>query len=579
MNDETRDWPGDAETRTTGSVVGISSGDLRVPGLTVLGHPDRSRVGDRLALPELTSGRAVLLSRLEPSFLDPVGGQLEPLLDTYLSRTPLAIEPRGGGWWVTPRRSRTRIELAGRRVGSAGAMVSREALDTGVVLTLGRRVVLLFHLQEPLTYPAPDHGLVGESAAILRVRREIERLARVEVPVLLRGETGTGKELVAAAIHRASPRRDRPLVVVNMAAIPPTLAASELFGAERGSYTGAERRKSGFFQKAEGGTLFLDEIGETPLEIQALLLRALENHEIQPVGAVETRRIDVRVLAATDADLELLIQQGSFRGPLLHRLAGYEIRLPPLRHRRDDIGRLMRHFIGLEQSQLEGIESFDTLWGEPFPPAWLVARFVEHDWPGNVRELANAVRRILLATIGGGEVDLRRAVAELLEGSGSTTWGNEGRREKERPGGREKNGDTLDPFDPDGTLEVDAPELDEEESGEGVGEGPPSEPKEPPRRYRRPAEIDDEELLAALRAHDWALQPTAKSLGVSRGSLYLLIESCSGIRKAVDLEPGEIEAALAANGGSVSRAARQLEVSSQGLKRRLTELGISSTRP
>ena len=579
MNDETRDWAGEAETRTNASVPGLSAGDLRVPGLTILAHPDLDRVGDRLALPELTSGRPVLLSRLEPSFLSPATGRLEPLLDTDLSRTPVILAPRGEGWWLDPGRSRTRIDHAGQRIGPEGIALGQEELGRGMVVTLGRRVVLLFHLQDPLTYPAPEHGLVGESSAILRIRREIERLAAVEVPVLLRGETGTGKELVAAAIHRASPRRDRPLVVVNMAAIPPSLAASELFGAERGAFTGAERRKIGFFEKAEGGTLFLDEMGEAPLETQALLLRALENREIQPVGAVETRPIDVRVLAATDADLESLIRQGGFRGPLLHRLAGYEIRLPPLRQRRDDIGRLMLHFSRLELETLESDAVLEAIGGGPFPPAWLVARFAEHDWPGNVRELANAVRRILLVALGDGDAALRHAVEELLAGGGSESrgWDSGIFRSAGQPIGGGESPRTRPANDPEGTLEVDAPTLDEDDSDvslRGSTDGAVG-----PRRYRRPSEVEEDELLSALRAHDWALQPTAKSLGVSRGSLYLLIESCSMIRKAIELDKEEIEPALAATGDSVSRAARRLEVSAQGLKRRLTELGIRGTRP
>ena len=199
------------------------------------------------------------------------------------------------------------------------------------MLLLAGRIVLVLHPMPPA--PAREVeglGLTGDSAAMAQVRADVRRVADLEVAVLLRGETGTGKELVARAIHRRSPRRSRPYLAVNMGAIPPALAAAELFGAARGAFTGADQRRTGYFSQAHGGTLFLDEIGETPPEVQVLLLRALETGEIQPVGAEAPRRVDVRVLAATDADLEAAIAAGRFRAPLLHRLNGYEIRLPAL---------------------------------------------------------------------------------------------------------------------------------------------------------------------------------------------------------------------------------------------------------
>src|SRR6185436_13729067 len=168
----------------------------------------------------------------------------------------------------------------------------------------------------------------------------------------LRGETGTGKELLARAIHQASSRRAAPYFALNMAAIPASLAAAELFGAAKGAFTGADRRRVGYFGRAQGGTLFLDEIGELPADLQPLLLRVLENGEIQPVGGEETLRVDVRILAATDANLESAIEEGRFRAPLFHRLSGYELRLPSLRERRDDIGRLFIHFLRQELAAL-----------------------------------------------------------------------------------------------------------------------------------------------------------------------------------------------------------------------------------
>jgi two-component system nitrogen regulation response regulator NtrX len=250
----------------------------------------------------------------------------------------------------------------------------------------------------------PADGLVGQSAAIETLRGEIEAFAAVEAPVLLLGETGTGKELVAQGIHAASRRHRGPFVSVNLGAIPPSLAASELFGAARGAFTGAVQAQDGFFRKAQGGTLFLDEIGETPQEVQASLLRVLEAGEIQPVGAQSALRVDVRVLAATDADLEQRVQAGTFREPLLHRLAGYSIRLPPLRERRDDVGRLLVHFLRQELAATGELDILDRdsphlLWIKPA----LVVRLARYDWPGNVRQLRNNIERLMILV--GGDAD------------------------------------------------------------------------------------------------------------------------------------------------------------------------------
>ena len=543
MNDP-RDRRIEAETRTTGSVPGVSEDDLRVPGLTILAHPDPTRIGDRLSLPELVSGQGVSLSRLEPTFLSLSDGELRPLLDTHLSRSPIRLRSVAGeAVALDLRHTRTRVEIGGRRLQVGEHLLAPSDLDRGVVLVLGRRVVLLLHRQEPLPRPVPSFDLVGESAGIQRVRREIERISPVDVPVLLRGETGTGKELVAKAIHRASRRRDRPWVAVNMAAIPSSLAASELFGAAKGAYTGADQRKVGYFEKAQGGTLFLDEIGETPPDIQAMLLRALENREIQPVGAVEPQEVDVRVVAATDSDLESQIRQGKFRAPLLHRLAGYEILLPPLRDRREDVGRLLYYFLDREVHRLSSETPFASATGANFPPAWLVARAAEHDWPGNVRQLANFARRVVISAHGGTDRELRVLVDELLAAGRATGV--------VYPPQLPKDDETVDGLEP-----------------------VPVAREHPSRRYRKPSEVDEDELLEALREHDWMLKPTAEALGVSRGSLYVLIEECSKIRKAVELESGEIEAALVHAEGDVTAAARHLEVSVQGLKRRLTDLGL-----
>ncbi|HKI03582.1 MAG TPA: sigma 54-interacting transcriptional regulator [Thermoanaerobaculia bacterium] len=503
---------------------------LRVPGLVILSHPDPRRVGEEAALTRLVSGQEVGISRLEPSFAAPGEGEFRPLDDPYLSRSrhELIPGPAPGSVILDRAQSSTPVTAGGVEITARRTFAAAE-IESGVVLVLGRRIALLLHLIDPMPAPVPGYGLVGESAAMLRLRREIRSAAGLDVPVLLRGETGTGKELVARALHDAGRRRQGPYVAVNMAALPPSLAAAELFGAARGAYTGADRAKTGFFRAAQGGTLFLDEVGDMPSEVQALLLRALESREIQPVGSVETVPVDVRIVAATDAALEAAIAEGRFRAPLLHRLAGFEIRLPALRERRDDIARLFFHFLREEAKGLD-LETTDR----PWPPAELVARLVEESWPGNVRQLRNVTRRLLIARRDGlGEKEMGFLVDQLLEEAAP------------HPPGPPPPSPSQPP-----------------------GEGGMASPAKP---YRRSAEVSEEELLEVLEAHRWQLKPAAAALGVSRGALYRLIES-SKVRKAADLEPPEIESALADCGGDPAAAAARLRVSPQGLKRRMTAL-------
>ncbi|MEO1370273.1 MAG: sigma-54 factor interaction domain-containing protein, partial [Acidobacteriota bacterium] len=324
--------------------------ETRLAGLTVLWHPDLDRIGERVGLAGLGSGRREPLARHEPLFARPGSSIARPLADAHLSRRPIVLESDGEGVSIDASATRTPVEVDG--VPLAGLLrFDADALELGKVLLLGRRVVLLLHRFDPLAVDdPPELGMVGSSDAMIETRRAITQVADLDMAVLLRGESGTGKELAAAAVHRLSRRRHGAFVVVNMAAVPPSLAASELFGATRGAYTGADAARRGFFRQADGGTLFLDEIGETPSEVQPLLLRALENGEIQAVGANRPERVDVRVIAATDADLESASATGEFRLPLLHRLAAYTVHLPPLARRRDDFGRLLRHFLEMEMA-------------------------------------------------------------------------------------------------------------------------------------------------------------------------------------------------------------------------------------
>jgi len=505
-----------------------------LPVLTIASHPDLSRIGDRAFLGELARGREALLSREEPRFAAPRVAVGEPLGDPFLSRRPFHLHhlPDGG---VRLRREGSPTHLA-----VDGTLVEEEhtvpaaALDHGVVLEVAGRIALLLHRRPaPLAGPPPPPGgLIGESPSAEAVREAIAKVAALAVPVLVRGETGTGKELVARALHQMSPRSRGPFFAVNVGALPPALAAAELFGSRRGAYTGSVQDQPGYFVRAEGGTLFLDEIGEAPAEVQVMLLRALETGEIVPVGGQNPRWVDVRIVSATDTDLEGAIAKGAFRAPLLHRLEGYSIRLAPLRERREDIGRLLAWFLRRELAELTDLG--DTLpaadSAELWLPVSLVSRLVRYAWPGNVRQLQNVVRQLVLDSRG------HRVLRESR---------------------------VLDGLLPEPAAAAPSP----------AEIGPSPEP-EPMPHLRKPSEVSQDELRAALRANRWNLKATASALGIARTSLYLLLEESPGVRSASDIPPEEVRAAFARCGGDLEALAADLEISERALRQRLKDLGL-----
>ena len=240
--------------------------------------------------------------------------------------------------------------------------------------------------------PADESALIGDSPAMQTVFRSIARLAATHFTVLISGESGTGKELAARALHRHSPRAQRPFVALNTAAIPAELLESELFGHERGAFTGANARRLGRFEQAQGGTLFLDEIGDMPNALQTRLLRVLAEGEFYRVGGHETVRTDVRVLAATHQDLDAQVRDGRFREDLFHRLNVAQIHMPALRERLEDIPPLLTHFVSAAARELGTEPKRFT--------AEAMRALQQRAWPGNVRELANVCRRLTLMTAG-----------------------------------------------------------------------------------------------------------------------------------------------------------------------------------
>jgi transcriptional regulator with PAS, ATPase and Fis domain len=300
------------------------------------------------------------------------------LTDDTVSRLHFELTSIGGACVLTDLGSTNGTLVGGIRVGSCQLMA-------GAVIHCGRTSLRVDFGDDIVRVPISPRiafgGLIGASVEMRRIYAILERVSKTDTTVLIEGETGTGKEVVARAIHNASERASCPLVAVDCGALADNLFESELFGHVRGAFTGAVEHRRGLFEEANGGTIFLDEIGELPLALQAKLLRLLETREVRPVGANAARKVDVRVVAATNRTLAQAVNEGKFREDLYYRLAVVQILIPPLRARRDDVLLLARHF----HRAFAGPKA-------PFPMG-LVPALMSRSWPGNVRELRNFVER------------------------------------------------------------------------------------------------------------------------------------------------------------------------------------------
>jgi transcriptional regulator with GAF, ATPase, and Fis domain len=305
------------------------------------------------------------------------------LEDKTISRFHCRIAREGSAWRLTDAGSRNGTRLDGVKV--LVAEVDSEALLVLGDSALRVKPVSRGHVSR-IAATAQFGGLIGSSAVMQRLFGVLERVAASEIDVLVHGESGTGKELVATELVQRGSRADGPVVVVDCGSISPTLVESELFGHIRGAFTGADRDREGAFEAADGGTLFLDEIGELPLELQPKLLRALEAREVRRVGQTRMKRVDVRVIAATNRDLEREVNRGRFREDLYYRLAKVSVRVPPLRDRVEDIPLLVRSFLASL-----GPRDASRLFSAP-----VLEEMQLHDWPGNVRELKNYVERSIV---------------------------------------------------------------------------------------------------------------------------------------------------------------------------------------
>jgi two-component system, NtrC family, response regulator GlrR len=291
-------------------------------------------------------------------------------------------------------------------------LVDQVRLPARAELVLGKTTIQVTLLDETVAHPlaAQDRvsGVLGRTPIMRALFTRLTRAAAAEVTVLIDGESGTGKELAALALHEHSPRAEGPFVVVDCGALPRGLIESELFGHERGAFTGATHSRQGAFEQAHGGTLFLDEIGELDLDLQPRLLRGIESREIKRVGGDRPQKVDIRVIAGTNRQLERRVAEGAFREDLFYRLAVIRLTMPPLRERREDIPLLVEHFLTV----------LGPMGGSPAQvPSKQMADLVNRPWPGNVRQLRNAVERMaVLQTLGGGE--LASAVVDQPHESG-----------------------------------------------------------------------------------------------------------------------------------------------------------------
>jgi len=355
------------------------------------------------------------------------------------------------------------IEMAVRATKLGALDFLEKPLSTDKLLVTVENALKLTRLEDEnreLKKRLGKHQLVGSGAAMKKLLGQIDRVAGSETRVCIVGETGTGKELVARAIHEKSPRHDGPFVTLNCAAVPAELIESELFGHEKGAFTGAAGRHIGKFEQAEGGTLFLDEIGDMPLAMQAKLLRVLEECEVERVGGDKPVKVNVRVVVATHRDLEQLVEQNQFRRDLFHRIYVFPLALPSLRERQEDFPDLVKHFARQVAAQ--------NGWREKEFSAEAITAFERYGWPGNVRELRNIVERLVLLAEGE-KVSAEDAQSALPAGQRAAGAGASGAN---------------------GTLAT------------------------------RIEAFEKEVLLAELRRHNFHMTNVARTLGLERSHLY-----------------------------------------------------------
>jgi two-component system nitrogen regulation response regulator GlnG len=530
------------EEETTGSTlgtlgtVGEASRLPLLPALTIVAHPDVRRVGETAPLASLLDRKPAAIGRDQPFFFAPGSTKGRGLDHRAISKktTSLVVAQRTDSRFeVRPGDTSHPVELDLEPFDKPRILTADE-LASGLVITINKRVVLCLHRVRFPVARSRDLGLLGASDEIEEVRRKILRAAaHPDTPVLIRGETGSGKEPTARAIHAESSRADRPFVVLNMARVSGPLADADLFGHARGAFTDAKGSRAGAFVEADGGTLFLDEIGETSPEVQAKLLRALEENAILPVGADKPRPVDVRIIAATDKDLEEEVRQKRFDDALYFRLNVYPIDIPPLRDRRADTGVLFFNLLG---RRLAEIGAADRLADDPERPPWIparaVARLAVAPWPGNVRELLGVAERLVVESTDHPDLDVDDFI----------------RRELAR------------------SARLAREEIAEQRSSTASSLRASSASKR--------GDITLQQLLDALTRARWNKSEAARAFGMSRPTFYRLIEeNHPAVHQVLEIPYEEIVRDYAACGGDAEELAKKLGIPAGVLLSRLRRAG------
>ncbi len=502
----------DTDQTLTSPITRALGSDNPLLCLTIIWHPEHERIGDQA----IVTGQHFSLSRYQPAFCKPEQNGL-PLGYAGISRAPLefAIDDQGAVILNAPN-SRMQVEINGKTL-QGNCQLSSEQINNGVIIGLGRAILLCLHWLTALPKNNAIEGLIGVSSNIQKVRDQIHQIAPTDHGVLVLGETGTGKEVVAQAIHSLSQRKHKSLVSVNMAALNEDLAAADLFGAVKGAYTGAQTARNGYFQEAEDATLFLDEIGNAPASVQPMLLRVLETNDYRPLGATKDLKTTARIFAATDQDL----YGGGFNPALLRRLESFVINLPPLRNRREDLGVLIIHL--MQSPSLANIADQNLSFT-------LLTQFATYDWPGNIRQLRHFLKRVLIG----------------MAANEPTSFGSL----------------------------INIPVQRITYSAEPTNAYTPSAPSSVEKQTRKKLnELSEEDVLAALEENEWNIQSAAQALGISRPSMYKLMEVNSKIRRVEKIPAEEIQQAWQASNSDIEACASLLKTPAEALRRCLRQSG------
>ncbi|PID54865.1 MAG: hypothetical protein CR978_01375 [Gammaproteobacteria bacterium] len=483
--------------------------------LRIVYHPDVSRIGECAFFTSEQSSFSICRSL--PVFSKALSGELcSALDDPYISRTPLRVDLKKDRVCFSSAAKNAKVLINQHELCGKSLCVSNAELEHGIVIFLAKRIVLLLRNDVMRETKVLDPGLlIGSSTVMCELRDKLYQIARAGTDLLIRGASGTGKELVARTLHAMSDRANQPFIAVNMSAIPAELGAVELFGCEKGAFTGADSPRMGYFSEADGGTLFLDEIGDTPCHLQPQLLRVIQEREIQVVGG-GIKKVKLCVVSATDRNLQS--SELGFSGPLHYRLGSTELFLPTLDERREDLGELAMHLVQRHRGDLSPEVNMPGECDDPRQQnswAYLFYRMTMRSWHGNVRELENRIRQLMLSNLYDSAFLQRGTEAKSAVNSGEVR-----------------------------------------------------------RVLQDPVSLTAQDISQAMREAGWEIAAAARKLGVTRQFLYRRIHNTDELRLVGDIPAEELVQCLREHDGVVDLCAAALRVSRVALERRLRDSNL-----